>query len=152
MQRMDGILASTLAGMAATLLKDIPNFILFQLGLIKTIYWFMAASVFMLPKDSITPIGLTIGGVADIILGGTLGIVIFSLFKCFGYDWWWYKGLCAGNIIWLFGSGIAVNLFSRIVPVDPISGLHHCLNTRCMESAPPFLIWWWTKPVKMNRN
>ena len=115
----DGVFLATLAGMLAVLAKNVPNFILYRLGVHHVLYWKIAASTFVQPADTGSVVGLIIGAAADIILGGTLGIIILQAFRIYGPDLWWYKGLVAGNAIWFFGSGLALNLFLRYTPSDP---------------------------------
>lgn len=143
--RKDGILISTVAGMIAALAKDVPNYILVRLGVIKLSYWLLAASTFVERHRANEFLSLSVGAIADIILGGSLGLSILVIFCLFGRDLWWYKGLVAGNIIWLLGAGLAVNNFARIVPVDPVFRLTSLLDHQLFGLVAAYLIWRWSK-------
>lgn len=117
----DRILAGTIAGMVATLFKYVPNIILWKMGIVQNLYFHIASSALIRPEDVKTVWGLILGVVVDIITGGALGLLIIYLLKFTDRDYWWYKGLIAGNIIWLWGLGVTINLgAARIVPLDPI--------------------------------
>ncbi|MGE5550492.1 MAG: hypothetical protein ACM3ZC_08165 [Bacteroidota bacterium] len=145
MRRMDGVLAGTMAGMAATLVKDVPNYSLYRLGWVKLTYWHLAASVFVAREDIGSPLALVVGAAADIIVGGVLGMVLLLIFRHFGRDLWWYKGFVAGNAIWLFGSGLGVGAFCRLVPLDPIFRLSSLAEHQLYGLTAAFLIWHWTR-------
>lgn len=137
--------------MIATIAKDLPNFILFRLGMVKITYWQMAASTFLPVHDTSTSAGLIIGAAADIILGGGLGMIIVLIFQKFGFDLWWYKGICAGNIIWLFASGIGVNLFTRLVPLDPFFRVSSLVEHQIYGLVAAFFIQHWLNVVNDYR-
>lgn len=133
--------------MAAALLKDIPNYLFCRLGVIDLSYWRLAASTFVLPRDAGRPLSLALGGMADIILGGVLGVIVLLIFIWFGSDAWWYKGLIAGNTIWLFGAGLAVNAFARLVPLDPMFRLISLLDHQIFGLSAAYLISRWYRPT-----
>lgn len=105
----DRILAGTMAGMTASFLKTIPNIILWRMGVVEHMYLFIASSALISPEDVTKVWGLILGVVVDIITGGTLGLLMIYLLTFTGRDYWWYKGLIVGNIVWLFGLGLAIN-------------------------------------------
>lgn len=140
----DRILAGTIAGMLATLVKDIPNYILWKMGIVDYLYFHLAASALIRPEDVDTLWGLVLGLVVDIITGGTIGLLIIFLFKATGRDYWWYKGLIAGNLIWLWGLGITINLgFARIVPIDPVFRLTSLIEHQIFGLLAAYLITRW---------
>lgn len=147
MDRKDPILIGTVAGMLAALIKDIPNYIFFRFGVIHVTYWTLAASAFIRASDLDRPTALIIGAFTDIIMGGILGVLIWAVFKLFGRDLWGYKGLVVGNTVWLFGAGLAVNVFARLAPVEPAFRLTSLLDHQLFGLAAAFLIWRWTKLV-----
>jgi hypothetical protein len=147
-RQWDGVLLATVAGMLASLAKDVPNFILYRLGVHHVLYWRIAATTFVQPGDAGSVAGQIIGCAADIILGGTIGLIILQAFRIYGPDLWWYKGLVAGNAIWLFGSGFALNIFLRHIPSDPIFRLTSLLDHQLYGLVAAYLIWRWTKPGK----
>jgi cell shape-determining protein MreD len=75
----DRILAGTIAGMIASLIKDIPNLLLWKLGIVKFTYFALASSALVSAKDSTTISGWVIGIMVDIITGGALGLTIYLL-------------------------------------------------------------------------
>ncbi|PKM80807.1 MAG: hypothetical protein CVU89_11705 [Firmicutes bacterium HGW-Firmicutes-14] len=140
----DSILAGATAGMAATLIKNIPNLILWKTGIVEYIYFHLAASALISPNEVGSPIGLLVGVVVDIITGGTLGILIIYFLKITGKDYWWFKGLIVGNLIWLWGLGVAINFgVARIVPLDPVFRLTSLIEHQIFGLAGSFLIIQW---------
>ncbi|MFA5820401.1 MAG: hypothetical protein WC854_14140 [Bacteroidales bacterium] len=140
----DRILAGTIAGMIAALAKDVPNLILWKLGIVKYSYFTIAASSLLRPQDTTSILGWVLGIIVDIITGGTLGIVIIFLFKLTGRDYWWYKGLIAGNLIWLLGLGILINIgFARIIPIDPIFRITSLFEHQVFGLTAAYLIFTW---------
>jgi len=140
----DRILAGTIAGMIASLVKNIPNLLLWKLGIINFNYIALASSALVSVKDSGTTLGWIIGIMVDIITGGTLGLLIIFLFQITGRDYWWYKGLIIGNVIWLFGLGIAVNFgAARIVPLDPVFRVTSLVEHQIFGLVGAYLIIKW---------
>jgi len=140
----DRILAGTIAGMIASIIKTISNLILWKMGVIKHLYLFIASAALIRPEDATTVLGVILGVVVDIITGGTLGLLLVYLFKLTGRDYWWYKGLIMGNVIWLFGLGLAINFgASRIVPVDPVFRLTSLVEHQIFGLVGAYLIIKW---------
>ncbi|MGE5558835.1 MAG: hypothetical protein ACM3WV_09510 [Bacillota bacterium] len=146
MRQTDSVLAGTAAGMIAAFVKSVPNFILFKLHVVGASYWQLAASVFLMPRDSLSMIGIILGITADIIVGGGLGLFLLLSLRHFGRDLWWYKGICAGNLIWLFGAGVGVNAWARIIPIDPAFRFFSLLEHQVFGLTTAYLIWRWTVP------
>jgi hypothetical protein len=140
----DRILAATIAGMIATMVKTVPNYFLWKFGVVKYFYLHIAASAMVLNRDIDSFTGLAVGFIVDIIMGGTLGIIIIMLLKYFGTDYWWYKGMVAGNIIWLWGLGVLINLGSaRLAPVDPLFRLTSLIEHQIFGLVATYLIVRW---------
>lgn len=140
----DRILAGTMAGMIATLFKTIPNVILWKMGIVQHLYLHVASAALIRPEDVNTVWGLILGVTVDIITGGTLGLLIMYLFKFTGRDYWWYKGLIIGNVIWLWGLGITINFgASRIVPLDPVFRMTSLLEHQIFGLVGAYLIIRW---------
>ncbi|MGE5598953.1 MAG: hypothetical protein ACM3XS_06200 [Bacteroidota bacterium] len=146
--RADGVIVGTMAGMVATLLKDIPNYLLFRLGVIDLPYWRLAASTFVLPEDADEPLSLALGGAADIIIGGILGMIILMVLIYFGFDAWWYKGLVASGAVWLLGAGLGVNTFVRLVPVDPLFRFFSLFDHLIFGLSAVYIIRRWYGPPR----
>ena len=106
----DRVVVATIAGMIASVIKDIPNFIYYKMGLVKVLYANLAASAHLIPSDLNTTIGYTIGFLGDTITGGAMGLIAIEFLRRYGNDYWWYKGLIIGNTLWLFGLGVIPNL------------------------------------------
>lgn len=140
----DRILAGTMAGMIAAIIKSVPNIILWKLGIVKHLYFHLASSALVRPEDVDTVLGLILGVVVDVITGGTLGVLIIFLFKATGRDYWWYKGLVMGNAIWLWGLGIGINQgFARIVPFDAVFRLTSLVEHQIFGLIAAYLIIKW---------
>ena len=116
-----------MAGMIATLIKDISNLIFYLFKVVNVLYFQLAASAHLLPADINTPIGYIIGIFSDIITGGSIGVVGIIFLSYFGTDYWWYKGCIIGNLVWLFGLGVILNLgtvhFNSFSPIFRIFAL-----------------------------
>ncbi len=151
----DRILAGTIAGMIATFIKTTPNIILWKMGIVDHLYFHIASSALIRPEDVDTIWGLMIGIIVDIITGGTLGLLIIYLFKLTGRDYWWYKGLIVGNLIWLWGMGVTINFgAARIVPLDPIYRLTSLVEHQIFGLSAAYLIikWYPVKSEQANRH
>lgn len=147
----DRVLAGTMAGMIAALIKDVPNYLLWKFGIVKSLYFHLASSALISPKLVDTPIGLALGITVDIITGGTLGLLLIFLFKFTGRDFWWYKGLIIGNAIWLWGLGIVINMgATRIVPLDPIFRLTSLVEHQIFGLVGALLIVKWYPETNMQ--
>ncbi len=117
--KSDPVICGALAGIIGTLAKEIVDFLSVTIGWSKYLYWNLAASVFVLPKDVHQPGALIIGGLADIIVGSFWGIVLFYIIKFSGRSYSYIKGLGIGWLIWLSLFGAVVNLHVvRITPTD----------------------------------
>lgn len=140
----DQILAATVAGMIATPFKTGINLILWKSGVVEYFYLHIAASALLLPQDVETPLGLVTGFIIDIITGGSMGILIILTLKYFGTDYWWYKGLVIGNLIWLWGLGIFINWgAARIIPTDPLFRITSLIEHQIFGLVATYLIVRW---------
>ncbi len=149
----DRILAGTIAGMIAAMVKNIPNIVLYKLGVVHVLYLYIASAALIRTQDINTSLGLILGVIVDIITGGTLGLLIIILFKITGRDYWWYKGLIVGNVIWLFGLGIAINFgASRIVPLDPMFRLTSLIEHQIFGLVGAYLIFRWYPEHSLETN
>jgi hypothetical protein len=106
----DRLVIGSIAGMIAAICKDISNLIFYLLKLANVLYIQLAASAHLLPANINTPLGYFIGIFSDLITGGSIGILCIILLSYFGTDCWWYKGFIIGNLVWLFGLGVILNL------------------------------------------
>ena len=117
----DKVVISSIAGIIGTLCKDLPNFILYKLGVVHYLYAQLAASAHLTPENINSPLGYIIGFLGDITTGGAIGVVIILFLELFQMDYWWYKGLILGITVWLFGLGVILNLGTvHLIPVDPL--------------------------------
>lgn len=142
----DRIVIGSMAGMIATLFKDLPNYILYRLGIVKCIYAHLAASAHLSGSDVYTAIGSIIGFLADIITGGAIGVMAIIFLKRFGTDYWWYKGCIIANIIWLFGLGVILNLGTvNLVFGDPVFRLTSLFDHLIFGLVTVYLIYKWDR-------
>lgn len=140
----DRIIVGTIAGMIATLFKDIPNYILWNLSVVKYLYFHLAASALLDLKDVYSIYGIILGIVIDVINGGALGLIIMFLFKWTGQDYWWYKGIVMGNIIWLFVLGLLINWgAAKIVPNEPLFRIASLIDHQIYGLLTAYLICRW---------
>ncbi|MCL6589391.1 MAG: hypothetical protein K6U80_05485 [Firmicutes bacterium] len=142
----DKILIGSMAGMIATLAKDLPNLFFYKLGLVNYLYSHLAASAHLAGKDIYTPVGYILGILADIITGGAIGVVAILFLARFGTDLWWYKGIIIGNIIWLFGLGVILNLGTiHLQSLEPSFRFSAWLDHQAFGLVCVYLIRWWYK-------
>jgi len=142
----DVIVMASAAGMIASLAKDAPNMILYWLGAAKVLYWHLAASAIVRPRYVYTLLGVIVGALADLALGGALGILILLVLRRFGNDWWWYKGMIAGIIIWLVGFSLGIQLLAGIRPDYPAFALEAAVEHQFFGLAAVFLVGRWGGP------
>ena len=64
----------------------------------------------------------------------------------FGYDVWWYKGIVAGNIIWITGLSIGLRALAGIRPDYPSFGLEAALEHQIFGLVAVYLIRRWSGP------
>ena len=131
--------------MVGALVKDIPDFALRFLGVLRNTYWEMAASVLLTPELSRTPGGLLVGAVVDVILGGTLGVIILAVFFIFGRDLWGYKGLVSGNIIWFLGPGLILSTMAVLKPFSIAFRVSSLFDHALFGLTTAYIIWRWSK-------
>lgn len=145
----DKIVIGSMAGMIGTLFKDLPNFILYKLGVAPYLYANIAASAHLVPADLYSPLGYIIGFLADIITGGAIGVVTILFLDRFGMDYWWYKGLIIGNTVWLFGLGVTLNLGAvHLIPTDPVFGFTSLFDHIIYGLVTVYILFKWRKTVE----
>lgn len=106
----DRVFVGSIAGMIAAACKNISNLLFYGLNIVDVLYIQLAASAHLLPADIHTPLGYVIGILSDIITGSCIGVLGIIFLSYFGTDYWWYKGCIIGNLVWLFGLGVILNL------------------------------------------
>lgn len=115
----DTIIYGGLAGVVGTIIKEIFDFVSFGLGWSKHLYWHIAASIFVLPKDIYKPGALFLGLFADLVISAFFGVALIYLIKRTGEKYLYMKGLGFGWFIWLLLFGAIINLhIVRITPTD----------------------------------
>ena len=101
MKKHDGMALSAVVGIGGVLAKDVLNFTLKGLGVLKFNYWQLAASAFLTAKEANTPGGWLVGAVSDFIIGGALGIIVLAVsFASLGLT---FGGLKGWPAVALFG-------------------------------------------------
>jgi hypothetical protein len=117
--KQDPIIFGGMAGVAGTIAKEAADFLSVAVGFSQETYWHVAASIFVLPKDTMKPGGWFLGAVADMVTGAFLGILLLYLIKFSGKNYLYLKGLGFSWLIWLVLFGLVVNLhIVRISPTD----------------------------------
>ena len=115
----DPIICGGFAGILGTIAKEIIDLVDFSIGWSKILYWHLAASVFVLPRDVNKFGALIIGALGDMITGAFFGIVLLYLIKFTGKNYYYLKGLGLGWIVWLTLFGVFVDFhIVRITPTD----------------------------------
>jgi hypothetical protein len=140
----DKVVISSMAGMIGTLCKDLPNFILYKLGIIHYVYAQLAASAHLEPKNICSLLGYIIGFLADITTGGAIGVATIIFLNRFGLEYWWYKGLTIGITVWLFGLGVILNLGTvHLLPLEPLFRLTSLVDHAIFGVVTVYLIYKW---------
>jgi hypothetical protein len=149
----DKIVISSVAGMIASIFKNLPNFILYKLGIVHYIYVHLAASAHLEPDGIYIPLGYIIGSLADITTGGAIGVVTLLFLDRFGMNYWWYKGLIIGITVWLFGLGVILNLGTvHLVPCDPVFRFTSLFDHLVFGEVLVYIIYQWQKTNKTIGN
>ncbi|MCR4443066.1 MAG: hypothetical protein QHH10_12360 [Peptococcaceae bacterium] len=125
----DPVLLGIAAGLAGNLLKNLGNEISTALGFSKTTYSEIAGGIYMNKKKTYTPLGKTIGYLADTAIGGALGVGLVYLLKTTGRDHAAIKGVGYSHIAWtvLLGGMNKLGL-SSFKPIDPETVLSSYIN------------------------
>ncbi|MBI2873448.1 MAG: hypothetical protein HYY09_00025 [Firmicutes bacterium] len=110
------------AGLVGTIPQLILNFISVQIGFGEFYAFQVSASIFVVERMTLTPMGLIIGGFTWILTAAFFGAILARLIDLEGEDFWWIKGLLFGSVLFIVLFGILFNLGAgRIVPLDPQS-------------------------------
>ncbi len=148
----DRVLIGSTAGMIAAVFKDASNLIFYSLKIVNTLYFQLAASAHLLPAGVNTVLGYIIGILSDIITGGTIGVLGIFFLSYFGTDYWWYKGCIIGNLVWLFGLGVILNLGTiHLNSYDPVFRMVAFIDHQIFGLVYVYLVYRWsqkTKPIQ----
>lgn len=134
-----------MAGMIATVFKDASNLSFYGLQVIDQLYFQLAASAHLLPEDVNSVPGYIIGILSDIITGGAIGVLGIVFFSLYGTDLWWFKGCIIGNLVWLFGLGVILNLGTVHLNFhDPVFRLTAYVDHLIFGLVYAYLIYRWS--------
>lgn len=114
----DPVMLGAFAGIIGTFAKETFNFISFAVGWSEELYWRMAASIFVLPRDVNKPVALLLGALGDIITGAFFGVLFVYFLRLTGPGFRYFKGLGFAWMIWLGLFGLITNL--DIIRVTPL--------------------------------
>lgn len=112
-----------ISGCLAVLLRDIYSLAVFLIGLAKLPIWTIAADLFIDKPEFHTVLGIIIGIIADLCIGGMLGILIGI-----GIDWqekhhYLLVGLGIGLMAWLMFYGVVFHNLPQTIKNAPQDAL-----------------------------
>ena len=95
-----------ISGIVGVVIRDFYSFLAKSFGLTKYFIWTVGADIFIESKEFNTLQGHLIGFISDLVIGGTLGVLIGLALKWFGPKNYWLKGLGVGLFAWLAFFGV----------------------------------------------
>ena len=128
----DPLILGLVAGTIGNLAKMSGNLLIrFLLRKSETTYPEIAGGLFMSKKQRDRLVGRVVGGIADISLGGILGVPIVYLLRYTGKDKAAIKGLAVGHFAWMaiygaFGRGSGKK--QGVFPLDAATNLSAFIN------------------------
>lgn len=108
----DTITIGSIAGIIATIVFILVNYIFKLLGYQFTSTWEATADIFLSNNLVHTPLGNIIGILGQYVIGASGGIIIAYILKFTGYDYYIIKGLGIGAVYWVLGVGIIGNIIN----------------------------------------
>jgi len=116
----DYIIPGIIIGIAADLVKLLFNYIAHLLNFTPVVFWQITATRFLEKKDLFNPTAYLIGGIADIIVSATLGVIFVYFIYCLGTKYLWIKGIGFGFFVWvsMFGTLLGQSVQQKL-PQDP---------------------------------
>ena len=128
----DPIVLGAVAGLIGNTAKLAGNlFNRYVLYKSDTTYPEIAGGLFMTKKEREKPVGKAVGGLADFVLGGILGIPLVYMFRYTGKDNAVFKGLGYGHIAWIamYGStGRMMGVKKGVFPLNADTNLSAFVN------------------------
>lgn len=119
----NALIVGATSGMIVGIIKNIPNIILYKLGIVNYSYIILAASIHF--KNANFGISeYIIGIITDTLTAGILGILIFIIMQIFKFEKWYIKSIILGGAVWLFMFGLVLNLpivHANALDITPIS-------------------------------
>ncbi|MBS4032579.1 MAG: hypothetical protein KGZ63_14330 [Clostridiales bacterium] len=116
----DKIILGILVGLLADAVKLTFNFIGFRLNFTPVVFWQLISALFLEKEDVFTPAGILIGGIADIIVAGFLGVIFIYVIYFTGKENLWIKGIGFGLLVWVSLFGLLLGqLVHDKVPLEP---------------------------------
>jgi hypothetical protein len=107
------------AGIISSIVKDVLGVITLWTKIVSYHIVFIAADIFMDSPDIRSFKGCLLGLVVDLIIGGSLGMVVGVFLKRTSYDYYLLKGFFLGLLVWLVFIGFIMHtllfVFSMIL-------------------------------------
>jgi hypothetical protein len=115
----DKIVIGILVGLLADAVKLTFNFISFKLDFTPVVFWQLVAGAVLEMEDVFTPVGILIGGIADIIMTMLFGVIFIYIIYLTGRENLWIKGIGFGMLVWVsfFVIVSGVLLRGKILPL-----------------------------------
>lgn len=131
MKIKDPLVLGAVAGTIANLVKLLGNELgMKSLKISKASYPQMAAGLFMTKKERKKPAGQVVGTLADLAVGGLMGIPLVYLLRYTGRDYAALKGLSYGHFAWVFLYGATGRIIGTksLFPLDATTNLSALFN------------------------
>ncbi|TGE39755.1 hypothetical protein E4K67_01810 [Desulfosporosinus fructosivorans] len=125
---MDTLMRGSIAGLIATIVYGVINWILFMLGVLPSTLTHYAAVFITPPGTAISTLPLFLGVVSNIMAGSFAGVILTYLLKWTGYDYAFIKGIGISLVFWpvhttFFPTLIGPRLYETLSPIMVLSTL-----------------------------
>ncbi|KAF1084898.1 hypothetical protein SPSYN_01034 [Sporotomaculum syntrophicum] len=109
---MDTIVRGSIAGLIATVLYGIVNWVLYITDILPSTAVHYAAVLITPPGTSLTTMPMISGIIAFMIAGTFVGVILSYVIRWTGDDYAWLKGLGIGAVLWPIHTAILPGLIA----------------------------------------
>ena len=114
------VIFGSIAGLAATLIKDGINQTLYSLKILKTLFAQYASGVFVKSIEAHSLLGIIFGYFADFVVSAVIGIVFLYSLEKTQPKYIIYQGMIFGLIAWVGIYGVFISLHITSVAARPL--------------------------------
>lgn len=122
----DNFLLWAVAGAIGVVVRDVINLLEVWLGFGKSYIWDIASDIFTHGPEVYTPLGHVVGIIADLTIGGMVGVALGLVITWTGTRFYLLKGVGIGLAAWLLFFGILQHNLPQTAttaPTDAVSNL-----------------------------
>ena len=109
-----------ISGIIGVVVRDLYDLAMVLFAHSKNAIWNIASDIFVSTPQVHTFLGVILGLLADMVVGGLLGILVGFTIKLTGPKNYWLKGLGIGQVAWLFFFGILLHNLPHIEKTAPV--------------------------------